>query len=298
MKNTIVFTKYHSKNIHMIQNALRVFEREFIYPLTIEQQFRISHGMSYLNFFQRLGNTELIVATHGEEIVGIIAVVQKKIKINHKVKNIYYLADLKIKKSFAHHQISQKFYQHLFWQSLKTPWRLINLRFFFVSMIGQRGDIRRSFRSAHMERWINDLGRIKIFFVEPKKLAVLPEESLMEEIPTIICLDSFPSSEEKHVHDMQGIKDIILHPQNVPLKLAHINTCGMQATKLITRLKQAGSEALEENYELCCFAVDVQRYDLLNFLEDNGIVTTSEAFIGGFRMSNRSQIISLNTAEI
>ena len=73
------------------------FERQFSYPLGASASFRISHGESYLPFFQAQGWATVLVAEMEGRVVGTVAVVLRSARLpSGKSQPIAYLADLKV----------------------------------------------------------------------------------------------------------------------------------------------------------------------------------------------------------
>ena len=82
-------------NSHTYEQALKEFESNFSYPLG-EDRFQISHGESYFNFFQRMGDWQM----EALEIDGKICATGVGVYRENFNENCWYLADLKVLQSF------------------------------------------------------------------------------------------------------------------------------------------------------------------------------------------------------
>jgi len=86
----------HAEPAAWLGEALERFEQQFDYPLGPDQRFRISHGRSYLPFFQAMGRACVLVAESAGEVLGTLARVERQIELNGANKLVHYLCDLKV----------------------------------------------------------------------------------------------------------------------------------------------------------------------------------------------------------
>jgi hypothetical protein len=80
--------------------ALNAFEEEFTYPLGPDARFRISHGETYLRFFQAMGPATLVIAEDRLGILGGITRVSRRLVFRGRQGSgempAHYLCDLKV----------------------------------------------------------------------------------------------------------------------------------------------------------------------------------------------------------
>lgn len=92
-------------NIHPLRDAplpwlgeaLERFETRFRYPLGAGMHFRISHGQSYVPFFQAMGDATVWVAERRGEVLGTLAAILRMLHLPHgETRRVAYLCDLKV----------------------------------------------------------------------------------------------------------------------------------------------------------------------------------------------------------
>lgn len=77
--------------------ALERFEARFFYPLGEGMKFRISHGRSYVSFFEAMGDATVWVAERSGEVVGTLAAIVRSLHLpGGEVRRAAYLCDLKV----------------------------------------------------------------------------------------------------------------------------------------------------------------------------------------------------------
>jgi len=80
--------------------ALTAFEEEFTYPLGSDARFRISHGGTYLRFFEAMGPSTMVVVEDRGEILGGITRIPRQLTIHggpaSEEISAHYLCDLKV----------------------------------------------------------------------------------------------------------------------------------------------------------------------------------------------------------
>jgi hypothetical protein len=77
--------------------ALERFEARFYYPLGEGIKFRISHGRSYISFFEAMGDATVWVAERSGEVVGTLAAIVRSLHLpGGEVRRVAYLCDLKV----------------------------------------------------------------------------------------------------------------------------------------------------------------------------------------------------------
>jgi hypothetical protein len=126
--SNLVITQLDLQNLPVVQNELQAFEKQFVYPFSATEQFRIQHGMAgdYLGFFKQLGTPHYYVARckHTQTVTKKIE--GKTVSITHKAGEIaavccavlrtmptkdgkkipaWYLCDLKVAPAYQHEHI-------------------------------------------------------------------------------------------------------------------------------------------------------------------------------------------------
>ena len=77
--------------------ALERFEVRFVYPLGEGMKFRISHGRSYISFFEAMGDATVWVAEKNGEVVGTLDAIVRSLHLpGGEVRRVAYLCDLKV----------------------------------------------------------------------------------------------------------------------------------------------------------------------------------------------------------
>jgi hypothetical protein len=300
----------HSSQLLDYQKEFQEIEKEFLYPLGTHDFFWISHGSAYSAFFERMGATHFLMATHSNrELVGWLALIEKEIQRDSQTERVLYLADLKIRKKYQGHAFSRFFYKETFKRLAKDYYQKGWSFCYFVGMEGKKGNVSRTFRgslfSCLSQRWTS----LKIFMVPPQPLASLLVRPCLEEGEEGISLSSLPircpskrATSLPLFSTLEGLKDLYLDSTQKSWKLAHIDLNQARGIGVLQRLRLAGEELLQSTPEVsACFALDVRRFRLIEALKEQKIDTSIEAFLGGFsfqpsRFSHR--FFMLNTDEI
>ena len=84
-----------------LSQALQQFEKNFTYPLGSESSFQISHGASYLPFFQAMGEATVIVAEMNGTVLATLAIIRRELQqVSHdgecEEQSAWYVCDLKL----------------------------------------------------------------------------------------------------------------------------------------------------------------------------------------------------------
>jgi hypothetical protein len=87
----------HEPPPQWLGEALERFEARFRYPLGADLRFRISHGRSYLPFFQAMGEATVWVAERDGEVLGTLAAGIRMLRLpDGEARRVAYLGDLKV----------------------------------------------------------------------------------------------------------------------------------------------------------------------------------------------------------
>lgn len=303
--HNIRFQVCTARELQPFQSELLEFEKEFLYPLNENENFYISHGKNYAAFFERMGESRYLIAFDQNQVIGMISVVKKKIFFGGKYYSFFYLADLKIRKSYRGQELSHQ----LYWKLVKAipthryAWKWSFC--YFVGMIGEKGDVSHSFRNSVPTKLVRSLGYLKIYFVKLEKLALIKKSFVTKESPSSTVLNLSSLSNNAHSSSeymsLRGVKDLILESTTQPISICHLNLHDLSDAQVWEQLTTIGQTNLQESYEQCCFAIDECRINLIHQLERNHIIAKSHAHVLGFSLFPhlmRYSFLTLNTDEI
>ena len=242
--------------------ALRAIEASITYPIDGDR-FTIDHGAEYGAFLASLGEAYFLLPFEGDRLLGVIGAALRTVhRPGRSALKALYIADLKLIPEARGGRISRRLFAHGL-RLLFTHPDAAGLRFVFgAGMQGTRGDVRRTFQRAHVGRLGSGLGRLALFFVDPRQLA-----SLQGHPPPIdpagidLSGDSSPLIRPNH-----GCKDFRLESTGEPWRLAHLPRPPMD---LGTMLRSAADELDAD--ELATFALDERLVPQLRWLADNGL---------------------------
>lgn len=124
------------KNWLKYSSSLQSLESVAEYPYG-DDFFKLDHGKSYFEFFERLGEPVFHVAVEGEEVVACAAGVLRQIPTGNGNIESWYLCDLKVHPDYRHQRIpSRLFRKRLFLNYLRCG------RAYAVSMNPSHGENR------------------------------------------------------------------------------------------------------------------------------------------------------------
>lgn len=304
-RNKVQFKFCAAQELYEFRSELLNFEKEFIYPLNEKENFYISHGKNYSDFFERMGDSRYLLAFLDHQIVGMISVVKKKITFLGKKYSIFYLADLKIKKEYRGKSLSHQFY----WELLKLipvhPYAWQWSFCYFVGMMGKKGDVSHSFGQSLPAKLVKSLAYLKIYFIEPEKLAALPKITFFKDQKNqrVLNLSSFLNSKSHSMthSSLFGIKDIVLESSGLVMKIAHVNLDNLTDDEVIQRLQMLGQMKFAQPFQQFCFALDERRKGLIDQLKKQQIIAQSRAHVFGFSLFPhlmKYDFLTLNSDEI
>jgi hypothetical protein len=90
-------------------------ERGIRYPLG-KDFFEIDHGNDYFSFFDRMGKSATYIATQGEELAAVGAIILRNVpsRADEAPKPCWYICDLKVAKRYRRRHIPIKMFAHGF----------------------------------------------------------------------------------------------------------------------------------------------------------------------------------------
>jgi hypothetical protein len=188
----------------ILNNQLKTFEKELqqYYDLDDKDKFKIDHGITYLDFFYRIGKPNLQIIYDKNEIIATgFAIVRK----TPKYSKVFYICDTKIKKQYRG--------EHLPFQMLANSNELTNIsnKAYAVSMNGKEEN--KIVRLINNINWIIDFkysGNLLIYKVNGK---------VMSQVKIIIEKYKGPLYYVK----LTNTKDLILKSNNEKIDLWHVN---------------------------------------------------------------------------
>lgn len=275
--------------------ALRAIEADITYPIDGDR-FTIDHGADYGAFLASLGDAYFLLPFEDDRLLGVIGAALRTIhRPGRAAFKALYIADLKLIPQARGGRISRRLFAHGL-RLLFTHPDATGLRFVFgAGMQGTRGDVRRTFRRAHVGRLGSGVGRLALFFVSPAQLAALEGDAPPIDPHGIdLSGDSSPLIRRNH-----GTKDFRLVSTGEPWRLAHLPR---PPTELGTMLRTAAAELAPD--ELATFALDERLEPQLHWLAANGIHPGGSCNLLGLRHPLlglnplRAPWLHLSTAEI
>lgn len=93
-------TQAWSKPPQTYCEQLQEFERQFDYPLTDSQRFRIEHSLDYERFFAAMGDSVTVVVESAGKILGVLSAAIRTLHLSEgRSEKWLYIGDVKIEKS-------------------------------------------------------------------------------------------------------------------------------------------------------------------------------------------------------
>ncbi len=169
---------------------------------------------------------------------------------------------------------------------------------FYAAMQGASGDVNRTFKGLHLGHFVVPAAELKIFFIPPEELLLLPLGELSELKTGAAELS--PATSEQIAWNVDK-KTFRLESTGGPWKLAHLPTFQQASSEQLAQW--AREVAQKEPEALICFAVDQRNHDMIRWLEERGMTTNTECLIyalsfHGFSLSQAADWLLLSTAEI
>ncbi len=263
--------------------ALRALERSIEYPLGDGQAFCIDHGPRYHTFFSSMGRSVFVLAFRRGRLLGSLACVLRSCRQGTRTWQSLYLADLKL----AAEARGQGLVRRMLWTLLKrlprarlTSWRLA----YCAAMQGAHGDVRRSFRGAHLGRLLEELGQLEVFFVAPETLARLDPTDAPGPLASE-GLELSPRGAPRLVSTRQR-KDLRLTATGTAWPLWHLpRSPAAWRGGLAHELRAAGRQLLARDpASQVCFALDRRLDSSLAWLAARGITPGAQCVIYGLRL--------------
>jgi hypothetical protein len=258
--------------------SLRRLEESITYPLD-RDSFRIDHGGDYHRFFSEMGEARFVLAVEDREVLGTLALVQKK--------GALYLADFKVREDQRGKGLSRKIAAVAFRRAFeRRRWRFA----FMAAMRGAKGDVTRT--GGFLMKLLRPAARLNIYFAHPDELARVPE-GLRPPARGLSLSHASPSLFESTA----GKKDLRLVSTGESWPLVHLasppDAWGDSLGSYLRRcalVMPAGSVG--------CFALDERLLDHVKWLEAAGVRPAASCTIYAFPWLPRAKWVHLATSEI
>lgn len=285
------------------ERSLRALERSIEYPIADgADAFTIDHGEDYTAFFAGLGEPSFIIAVDGDEVVGILAAIQRRARGEDRDVPTIYGADLKLapraRGTGLARRMSWRGFLFGMRPSVLARWRVA----YVAAMRGSRGDVMRSARGLHAARLARRGATLAIYFVEPERLARLRDDRAPPPPPTG-GLDLSPGPVETTFTSTAGRKDLRLRSTGEPWPLQHLplGPAAWQPT-LGAYLRRAGEAVAAAGHPgPCCFALDERLADQIAWLRAEGVTPGAACTVYSFGLPGApapSPWVHLATSEI
>jgi len=260
---------------------LRQLEQGIRYPLADgADHFFIDHGAAYHPFFSSMGDAYFLLALRGDELLGSVTGVARKVARGARTLEALYICDLKL----AEHARGSGLSTRLLLQGLSYLFRIPALRrtrfLYGAAMRGARGDVMRTARGWNPLRMGRPTSRLALYFVPPSQLAAL-DTAGGPRPPTGEGLRLGPSPgrslEGAGWCTTAGSKDLQRLSTGSPWPLAHLAAPPQDWTRgWAEYLRACGAELSSQGANaLACFSIDERLEDHVAWLRGAGIAPDS-----------------------
>lgn len=281
-------------------SSLRALEASIRYPLADgADHFTIDHGAQYHPFFSRLGEAHFLLALQNDRVVGSIVGVIRQVSCDGSPLSALYLCDLKVAADVRGHGVARRMLQHGVVEILKHP-RARKARLLYgAAMRAASGDVMRTARGFNPLRLGAHLASLRLYFVEPRRLAALQGEG--PEVPRLPALELSGGADP--VVDTRGAKDLRLASTGKPWPLVHLTLAPWKATGGWGSWLRVCGEALAARPDapLACLALDERLEAHHRWLGAAGIEPGAGCTVYGLALSRRVRaagLLHLATSEI
>ena len=202
--------------------SLKKFEANIEYPYGSDF-FKIDHGESYFNFFERMGEPYFNIALYKNQIIACSCGIIRSVPYKGKMKKTWYVCDLKVHPEFRGRGLSTRlFKKNLLFNYLKCP------RAYTISMNPNKGK-NKVIKIIENFPFFPLKYEATLYFFEFSKNEIC---SFKSEIENII------GKSIKFI-SLYGIKDIILKSSHTAMPLFHAQY-GSLADPISTSEKEEG----------------------------------------------------------
>ena len=280
-------------------SELRSIEKKIEYPLDDgNNDFFIDHGEQYSPFFTQQGHkTRFLIIKNGNEVIGSVAAVWKKIFTKKKFYNCLYASDLKLKLDYRSKGVVKNFLWYLFirWPFRKEfqGWDFL----YFCAMQRKSRGVESTFQGFHLGKLTSSKALLNIYILDPNQLEGLDFKEIAYNPKNEINLS--PHLKEDVLWN-RGKKNIIFTKDNSLMNLGHLNP-ELFYINNIERLKKA-LKVVSRKKGKVCFAIDSQNQTSINGLKNYNILTDTKCKVFSFspyiNPLSSAELLSVSTGEI
>ncbi|NVJ23788.1 MULTISPECIES: GNAT family N-acetyltransferase [Myxococcus] len=256
---------------------LRQLEQGIQYPIADgADHFFIDHGPEYHPFFSSLGDAYFLLALRGEELLGSVTGITRRVLRGDTAAQGFYICDLKV----ASHARGTGLARRLIFQGLTHLFRIPALRgtrfLYGAAMRGSRGDVMHTVRGWNPLRVARPESRLALYFVPPARLAALDLAGAPTQLPSDgLLLGPSPARKLEGAGwcSTAGSKDLQLRSNQRPWPLIHLAAPPTAWTRGWGRyLRDCGQELAARSPDtLTCFTLDERLNAQLDWLRGTGI---------------------------
>lgn len=206
--------------------SLRRLEQSIRYPIADgADHFFIDHGEHYHPFFSRMGRAYFLLALRGEEVVGSVVGVVRRVQAAGREVQGLYVGDLKVARSERGNGLARRMLQRGLGELLRRPELRACRLLYGAAMRGDKGDVMRSARGLSPLKLGSPTARLVLYFVPPERLARL-DTSRAPAPPASPGLELGPAPaapvEAPGLCSTAGCKDLRLESTGQPWPLVHL----------------------------------------------------------------------------
>ncbi len=235
---TVLITHSNKKLLKQYHYKMQQFEKSLStwYPLGTDY-FRISHGLNYYSFFQRLGQINFGLCISNNTIVATCCAIRRKLTTT----NVWYICDLKVDKKFRGKRLAFKMLKTL------APKVGFGGQIYGISMNNNNNNkiLKLAQRIPLMN--LKSGGLLYIYSLDYKKMTIA-KNIIKKHRGNIsyLCLT--------------GIKDLILKSTNKPMNILHVNWSTGTGNDTNSHYYQQPQENFTHMF--CCPETDPMFYEL------------------------------------
>ena len=260
---------------------LRRLEQGILYPLADgADHFFIDHGPQYHPFFSSMGDAYFLLALRGDELLGSVTGVSRKVVRGHRSLDALYICDLKV----VAHARGTGLSRRLILEGLTHLFRIPALRrtrfLYGAAMRGAKGDVMRTARGWNPLRMGRVSSRLALYFVPPSRLAELdPRGGPRVPVGEGLLLGPAPGRtlEGAGWCTTAGSKDLQRLSTQSPWPLVHLAASPDAWTHGWAEYLRACGDALagRGGDALACFSIDERLADHVGWLRGAGVAPDS-----------------------
>ncbi len=279
------------------REGLRALEASIRYPIADgADHFTIDHGAAYHPFFSNLGEAHFLLALSGDELVGSIVGVLRKVEVGAESVQALYLCDLKIDARFRGQGVARRMLQRGLWEIAKHPTARKCRLLYGAAMRGAGGDVMRSAKRFNPLQLGTTLANFALFFVAPEQLSRVAGAG-----PNLMVQRALALSPEGVAESVStaGAKDLRMASTGKGWPLVHLTVAPWRTGSFGDYLRRQGLQLPAGS--TACFALDRRLTGHLDWLATSGITPGAHCTVYGLALNRsirRAEVAHLATSEI